>query len=204
MSHEPFMLVSLDEEKAKRLAQVISNETCTKVLNHLAQGRDGSETEIAKTLGLPLSTVHYNLKLLVEAKLVLADEYHYSEKGREVLHYRLANRYIIIAPLEEKESFLKKLRGILPALFITICAAAIFKLVNQYLAGRGAAAPVSLAMEAAPAAAPVGAKLLAATPPAPPSAAVALFPNEAMLFFIGGALFLTLIFAVSAYVNRKG
>jgi DNA-binding transcriptional ArsR family regulator len=124
---EPFLLVSLDEEKAKKLAQVISNETCTKLLNHLAQKHESTETDIANDLKLPLSTVHYNLKQLVEAKLVVADEYHYSEKGREVLHYKLANRYIIIAPAEEKESFLSKLKGFLPVTLITLGAAAVLK-----------------------------------------------------------------------------
>jgi len=136
---ESFMLVSLNEEKAKKLAQVISNETCTKILKHFSSGKDGTETDIAKELGLPLSTVHYNLKQLVDAKLVVADEYHYSEKGREVLHYRLANKYIIIAPEEEKEGFLKKLKGLLPAAIVVAGVAVAMKLTNLFAFGKMAA-----------------------------------------------------------------
>ena len=78
MPKEPFMLVSLDEDKARRLAQVISNPTCTKILNYLA-GKDATESDIAKELKLPLSTVHYNLQQLSQAKLVTVEEFHYSK-----------------------------------------------------------------------------------------------------------------------------
>jgi len=124
------MLVSLKEEKAKKLAQVISNPTCTKILDHIAKKGSDTESEIAKTLKIPLSTVHYNLKQLVGAKLVLAEEYTYSKKGREILHYKLANKYIIIAPEEEKEDFMEKLKHFLPITLITLGAAAILKLLG--------------------------------------------------------------------------
>ncbi len=153
MPDEPFMLVSLAEAKAKKLAQVLNNETCTKILNHLANGKDGTETEIAKALKLPLSTVHYNLKQLVETKLVIADEFHYSEKGREVNHYRLANKYIIIAPHEEREPFLRRLRGFLPAAIITAGAALVLKLLGLFneTARSGADLPMlSIPSDAAP------------------------------------------------------
>lgn len=208
MPNESFMLISLEEEKAKRLAQVISNETCTKILNHLANGKDGTETEIAKLLSLPLSTVHYNLKLLLDAKLVLADEYHYSEKGREVKHFKLANRYIIIAPQEERETFLKKLKGLLPALGFTVALALIIRLVAAFFTTQASARATELSMQTFGAEAPSAAgPMLAAAPPAPVSPTLApsfaFSPNEALLFFIAGAVFITLLFAISAYVHRK-
>ena len=98
MSKKSFLLVSLKEDKAKELAQVISNDTCRKILDHLAEKEDATETEIATTLQLPISTVHYNLHHLMKAGIVNVEEFHYSEKGKEVNHYKLANKYIIIAP----------------------------------------------------------------------------------------------------------
>lgn len=130
MADQPFMLVSLEEAKAKRLAQVLNNETCTKILNWLSSHKEGTETEIAKKLQLPLSTVHYNLKQLVEAKLVTADEYHYSEKGREVLHYKLANKYIIIAPEEGRSSFMEKLQQFIPAAVIVAVVGVVLKVLG--------------------------------------------------------------------------
>lgn len=112
-----FLLVSLKDQEAKKLAQVISSDTSRKVLDYLAT-KKATETELAQSLGLPLSTVHYNLKQLEAAKLVKADEFHYSEKGREVLHYSLANKYVIIAPEAASSKILDKLKTILPVIII--------------------------------------------------------------------------------------
>lgn len=98
MSKEKFVLVSLKEDKAKELAKVIANESCRRILDYLAENNDATETQLAEKLSFPISTVHYNLKHLLAGGLITADEYHYSEKGKEVNHYKLANKYIIIAP----------------------------------------------------------------------------------------------------------
>ena len=95
---DKFLLVSLQEKKAQKLAQVISNPTSRRILDYLADHDHATETRIAKELEIPLPTVHYNLQQLVKGGLVSADEFHYSEKGKEVIHYSLANKYIIIAP----------------------------------------------------------------------------------------------------------
>lgn len=109
-----FLLLSLDDEKTKAIANTVSNSTCKKILEFLAEN-DGTETEISKTLGIPISTVHYNLKQLLEARLVEWDNYHLSEKGKEVKHYTLANKYIIIAPKgADKASFLEAVKNIIP------------------------------------------------------------------------------------------
>jgi DNA-binding transcriptional ArsR family regulator len=126
MSKEPFLLVSLNEDKAKKLSQVLSNPTATRILEHLS-GKDATATQISEDLKIPLSTVHYNLQQLVEAKLVLAEEFHYSSRGKEVNHYKLANKYIIIAPAEEQETLLKRLKGLLPIALVTLGAAVILK-----------------------------------------------------------------------------
>ena len=67
---------------------------------------------------------------LQQAKLVIAEEFHYSKKGREVNHYKLANKYIIIAP--KKVSGLKeKLKGILPVAAAALGISAVIKLVTK-------------------------------------------------------------------------
>lgn len=124
---ETFIMVSLEEEEAKKLAQVISNDTCRSILDYLAQ-KKATETELANDLNIPISTVHYNLKHLLDSKLVEAEEFHYSEKGKEVLHYSLANKYVIIAPKAVTESFRNKLKSIIPAIAII----GVLSLVVQY------------------------------------------------------------------------
>ena len=74
-----FLLVNLDEEKTKRLAEVIASSTSRKILNHLAD-KESTESELSKSLNLPLSTVHYHLQKLQEGGLITAEEFHYSKK----------------------------------------------------------------------------------------------------------------------------
>ena len=97
MPSKNFLLLSLEDSKIKKVSNVISNESCRKILDYLS-GKDATESEIAEKLSIPISTVHYNLQQLMETGLISAEEFHYSEKGKEVSHYKLANKYIIIAP----------------------------------------------------------------------------------------------------------
>ena len=128
MSKSNFLLVDLNEPKTKKLAETITSDTSRKILNHLVEKEDG-EANIAKQLNIPISTVHYHLQKLQEAGLVKVEEFHYSPKGREVNHYKLANKYIIIAP--GKVSGLKeKLRGILPVAGIVVGISVVLKILQ--------------------------------------------------------------------------
>lgn len=118
MAKKSFLLVSLNENKAKKIAEVINNKTCRKILDYLTNKKDATESQMAKDLKIPLSTVHYNMKALMTARLVKSDEYHYSTKGKEVSHYRLANQYVIIAPEGDKHLIREKLKSIIPAALI--------------------------------------------------------------------------------------
>jgi DNA-binding transcriptional ArsR family regulator len=116
MAKKKFLLLSLEDAQSKKVADAVGNKSARKILEYLADS-DGTESELAKKLGIALSTVHYNLQQLVKAGLITVDEFHYSEKGREVNHYRLANQYIIIAPKKE-QGLREKLRGLLPVVGI--------------------------------------------------------------------------------------
>lgn len=129
MTKSNFLLVDLNEPKTKKLAETITSETSRKILNYLAEQED-SEANIAKLLSLPISTVHYHLQKLQEANLITAEEFHYSKKGREVLHYKLANRYIIIAP-KAVSGLKEKLKGILPAVIAALGISAIIKIIQS-------------------------------------------------------------------------
>ncbi|MDO8656304.1 MAG: helix-turn-helix domain-containing protein [Nanoarchaeota archaeon] len=155
MSKSNFLLVDLNEPKVKKLAETITSETSRKILNHLAEKED-TEQNISKVLAMPISTVHYHLQKLQEAELVKVDEYHYSPKGREVNHYKLANKYIIIAP-QKVAGLREKLKGILPVGLIILGVSAVIEFVSRYPFqgppeyARGYMAADSLAMEVAPA-----------------------------------------------------
>ncbi|NOZ80947.1 MAG: helix-turn-helix transcriptional regulator [DPANN group archaeon] len=135
MQDDNYLLISLKDEKSKKLAQVISNETSRKVLDLLTK-KDATETEIAKALNIPLSTVHYNMKALVRSGLVKVEEFHYSEKGKEVNHYSLANKVIIIAPSREN-SWKQAMKNFLPIGMFGLAATFIVFLWEKLSFGGG-------------------------------------------------------------------
>jgi DNA-binding transcriptional ArsR family regulator len=204
---ESFLLVSLKENKAKKLANVINNETCRKILDFLANNTGATESEIAKKTKLPISTVHYNLKLLEESKLVFADEYHYSEKGKEVNHYKLANKYIIIAP-DESTTALEKIRKFLPLTIIALIATAFIQLIPKLFASRASlatapsfkAAADEAVMEAAPAMA--GATNVTIEQVIVP-ATQSFFQTYSAAWFLIGAAFLLIVFLIWEFVIER-
>lgn len=116
VAEESFILVDLKSGRAKYLAKVLGSEACRKILERLAKG-EGTESSLAKELDMPLSTVHYNMRLLREAGLVRVDAFHYSEKGKEVAHYSLENKYLVIAPKKKEEegaSVISRMKSFLP------------------------------------------------------------------------------------------
>ncbi len=151
-----FLLVDLNETKTKKLAETITSETSRKILNYLAEKEHDTEANIAKELQIPISTVHYHLQKLTEANLVSVDEFHYSKKGREVNHYKLANKYIIIAP-KKVSGLREKLKGILPVAIICLGISGVIKLFTSFIGKSGSfqsadKIAVNSLMEAAPAA----------------------------------------------------
>ena len=184
MGKESFLLVSLNEDKAKKLAQVVSNASCRRILEYLTE-KEATESELAKKLGIPLSTVHYNLKHLTEAGLVSAEEFHYSTKGREVNHYKLANKFIIIAP-KTTFGFKEKLRSILPVALLLAAVGVVLQFAGSRATfGSFKAASAELAQEAA----------------APLSRTAS--PSIALWFFLGAALALVLYLFLEYWRNRK-
>jgi DNA-binding transcriptional ArsR family regulator len=149
MPKEKFLLVSLSESKAKELAQAISNETCRKILDYLAE-KEATESELAEKLMVPISTIHYNLQQLQKGNLVTVDEFHYSPKGKEVNHYKLANKYIIIAP-KSTYGIKEKLKSILPVAIILAAGAGLIQIFSK-IANFGAAKTIqnSFLQEAVP------------------------------------------------------
>lgn len=202
MPKKNFLLLSLDDAKINKIANIVSNESCKKILDYLSEN-EGTETEIAQKLQLPLSTVHYNLQQLIESGLIAAEEYHYSPKGREVYHYKLANKYIIIAP-KNTHGLREKLRGILPAAIITLSAAALIQIFSGYLSKSSQSLMVAKSAvmdEAAPLAAQKsadtvhgGASIVAEK--------VYLLPENIALWFLIGALFALIVYIIWKLIRK--
>jgi DNA-binding transcriptional ArsR family regulator len=119
---EKYLMFNLDEDKTSLLADVISNKTCKKILNYLAE-REACETEIARDLKIPANTVNYNIKKLLEAGLVeKSKKFSWSVKGKKIINYKIANKKILISPKSSK------VLGILSAFLATGIVAFLLKI----------------------------------------------------------------------------
>lgn len=104
---------------SKNVANAMSNETAQKIISYLAEHKESTESDIAKNLKVPLPTVHYNIQQLKKAKLIDAKEFFWSKKGKEMLVYKLAKKYIIISP-DNSENSLSKLKTLLPVTLLSL------------------------------------------------------------------------------------
>ncbi len=206
MADKKFLMLSLDDEATKKIANVVSNDTCKKLLDVLSE-KDLTESELAKKLDIPLSTAHYNLRQLVDVGLVSADEFHYSKKGKEMLHYKLANKYIIITP-KAVTGIREKLRKILPVALISAGAAGIAQLISQYSSqnapGYGPMIPYGADSEMFQSAAPVMKSMAAQAPLSPlPSETISSFPFDIAAWFFAGALFGMAVYMMLSAVRKE-
>lgn len=113
---EKYLLFSLEDEESRKLGEVISNPTCKKIVNLLAE-KELSENDVATELKIPLNTVDYNIKKLLAAGIIeKSKNFFWSVKGRRIENYRVANKLIVISP--KKSNIYSKLKGILPATLI--------------------------------------------------------------------------------------
>ena len=203
MPKNNFLLVDLNETKTKKLAETITSNTSRKILNHLTEKDHDTENNISKELNIPISTIHYHLQKLTEAKLIEVKEFHYSEKGREINHYKLANKYIIIAP-KKVSGLREKLKGILPVTIASISIAAIIKFIQstsksftsgtQMLAESASKAAMDSAVEES--------AMLAARAPTETIQQVTSTPDIA-LWFLFGSLTTIAIYILYNFIKEK-
>ncbi|GBE20578.1 beta propeller domain protein [archaeon BMS3Abin17] len=110
---DKFIMMNLNDEKSKKVAEVIGNKTCKKILNHLSETKEASEKDIADTLGIPLNTTEYNLKKLMGVGLVeKTKNFFWSKKGRKIPMYKVAKKHIVISP--RSKPTLTALKTIIP------------------------------------------------------------------------------------------
>jgi len=196
MADESFLLISLDEQKSKSLAQVLSNDTARKILDYLSKVDHATETDISKVLKVPLSTVHYNLDLLVKSDLVSNEKFTYSEKGKEIIHYSLSNKYVIIAP-KKTELLMEKLKQFLPVVLITTGVSLLIKYIWPVLTN----APIAqkrLMAASAPLMEESADMALKAMPSQP-----VMQTQEFAVWFLFGSVFALLIYFVWAEIILK-
>ena len=185
MANESFLLVSLDDDKSKHLAQVLSNDTARKILDIMSKEETMTETEIADALKIPLSTVHYNMSLLVKSDLVKDEHYKYSKKGKKIVHYSLSKKYVVITP-KKSDNIISKLREFLPVVLILAAISYSIKLFMNPSTKTAGFKAEALYLEAGAAATEVITQ-----------------PQYAYWFLIGGIVALVLYFIWNKFVSKK-
>lgn len=199
MPSKNFLLLSMEDEQIKKVSNVISNDSCRKILDYLSQ-KEATESELAEKLQIPISTVHYNLQQLVDTGLISSEEFHYSKKGKEVLHYKLANKYIIIAP-KKTLGIKEKLKSILPVALIAAGAAGILQLVSKYFVKSGIAEQDAFAAKSAMVESAAAPGALSQAAAAAAQQTQPIFNNLA-LWFLFGAVFALLIYFIVSLIRK--
>lgn len=115
---EKYLNINLEDENSLRIAEVLANKTCKKILGLIAEREGLSENDISIKLKIPLNTVDYNVKKLLDSGLIMESKnFFWSVKGKKIKTFKLANKKIIIST---KPSY----RAILP--FVLIAGAVGF------------------------------------------------------------------------------
>ena len=118
MSEDRFMLVSLEDSKSKAIAEVIGSKTCKKIINYLAEKKEASQKDLSDALDIPMNTLDYNVKKLLESGFVQKRKnFFWSKKGKKIIMYELSNKSIVFSP---KKVNSEKIKSILPAFILTL------------------------------------------------------------------------------------
>ena len=184
-----FLTINLEEDKARELATTLSNEKCRKIIDYLATHDSVTESQIAESLKMPLSTVHYNINKLLKNNIVKSDEFHYSKKGKEINHYSLANKYILISPKPVK-GLKSKLKDVLPAILVLLASTGILRLGYSALQNMRQAETAKMPRQMA----------LDATVQ---STGMVQSATEITLWFLAGGLFAFAVYILISRIRRR-
>jgi inhibitor of cysteine peptidase len=122
MSNKSSINIDLDDPRAGKIAEVMSNKTAKAILNALAE-KEMTPSDISKELDIPLNTVTYNLQKLVDAGLVgKVKKMFWSSKGKRMEIYKVLNKRIIISPKMMSRKVVASILGVLAILVIALAA----------------------------------------------------------------------------------
>ena len=124
---EKYLMINVDDERAKNLADVLGNKTSKRIISYLAE-KEVTETEIVRDLNIPANTVNYNMKKLLDSGLIEKSGFFWSVKGKKMPSYKVSKKMIVISP---RTSNVGKVFG---AFLLTGAAAFFIKLYTQSIA----------------------------------------------------------------------
>lgn len=129
MVDDKFIMMGLNDERSKKIAEVMGNKTCKKMIDFLADTKEASEKDIADALDMKLNTVEYNLKKLLASGLVEKSKtFFWSKRGKKIPMYKLAKKHIIISPKARPN--MAMLKTIIPVIAAIAFIALAINLIN--------------------------------------------------------------------------
>ena len=93
---EKVLILPLGEE-SKKVTKVLSNDSARQMLELLVD-KPMSASDVSEELGVPLTTVKYNLDALIDAGLIKVKETKWSVKGRKIKIYAPIRKLIVVVP----------------------------------------------------------------------------------------------------------
>jgi inhibitor of cysteine peptidase len=122
---DKFIMMGMDDERSKYVAEVLKSKTAKKILDFLAETKEASEKDLSSALEIPINTIEYNLNKLKKAGLVVKSKnFFWSRKGKKIAMYKLAKKHIIISP-KMKSPSTTLLKALLPVLGVLVLALVI-------------------------------------------------------------------------------
>jgi predicted transcriptional regulator len=132
MDENKFMLISMEDESSKAVAEVLGSKTCKKIINYLAEIKEASQKDLSDALKIPMNTLDYNMKKLLESGFIQKKKnFFWSKKGKKIIMYELSNKSVVISP---KKSNSEKIKSIIPAFILTAAgtfAVGVFEKINS-------------------------------------------------------------------------
>jgi len=201
MATNKFIMIGLDDERSKEIAEILGNSTSKKIVGYLAEVKEASEKDISDKLVIPINTVEYNLNKLIKAGLIeKTKHFFWSVKGKKIDMYRLSNRKIVISP----KTFIK---GIVPSVLAVIFGALGLKIfMDRVNMGEMDIVQRSLSQDSYSSVAKIGAEASGVVSPSVSNCIINFRSNvssEIWLWFLLGGLFAILIFIIWNHFNSK-
>jgi DNA-binding transcriptional ArsR family regulator len=116
---DKFIMLNMDDPNLKKISEVLSNKTAKKIIDFLSEKSSASEKDLSDNLKIPLNTIEYNLKKLVEAGIVKRHKnFFWSKKGKKIIMYELSNKSIVISPWNS--NIYGKLKSLVPGFLVVV------------------------------------------------------------------------------------
>ncbi|NQE04746.1 hypothetical protein C5S32_02640 [ANME-1 cluster archaeon GoMg1] len=124
---EKLLILPLNDKNSKKITQIISSDTARNILEAVTS-EPLSTSEIAEKLGIPLSTVQYNLDKLNDAGLVKVERTKYSEKMKEVKIYAPQRKFVVIVPEKTgRKDVIATLKRYLTVIFFAVAGSGMIE-----------------------------------------------------------------------------